>query len=180
MKYFTYLAISVMIIAVISLFYLKKPDGQTWLSSSSISAESHKIKEKIVALSSNTLNQAVQGAKQAGDKIAQSVNNDAATIKPGSKIYKWQDKNGQWHFSDTPNADGKSIEVKLDARDVTVVAAEDTSILSSSASTSKKSIQPPTPTVYNAESIQKLFEDAEKAKQKLEQRSKEMQSIGGY
>jgi len=116
MKYFTYLAISVMIIAVISLFYLKKPDGQTWLSSSSISAESHKIKEKIVALSSNTLNQAVQGAKQAGDKIAQSVNNDAATIKPGSKIYKWQDKNGQWHFSDTPNADGKSIEVKLDAR----------------------------------------------------------------
>ncbi|KPZ56030.1 DUF4124 domain-containing protein [Pseudoalteromonas sp. P1-25] len=179
MKYFTYLAISVMIIAVISLFYLKKPDGQTWLSGSLISAESHKIKEKMVALSTNTLNQAVQGAKQAGDKIAQSVNSDAATIKPGSKIYKWQDTNGQWHFSDTPNEDGKSIEVTLDARDVTVVAAEDTSILSS-ANTSKKSIQPPTPTVYNAESIQKLFEDAEKAKQKLEQRSKEIQSIGGY
>lgn len=180
MKYFTYLAISVMIIAVISLFYIKKPDGQTWLSASSISNESQQIKEKMVALSTNTLDQAVQGAKQAGNQIVSSVSNNSHAVKPSGKIYKWQDENGQWHFSDTPNADGKSIEVTLDARDVTVVAAEDTSILSSNTNTAKKTIQPATPTVYNAESIQKLFEDAEKAKQKLEQRSKEMQNISGY
>ncbi|MGY8875871.1 MAG: DUF4124 domain-containing protein, partial [Pseudoalteromonas sp.] len=72
MKYFTYLAISIMAIAVISLFYLKKPDGQTWLSASSISSESQQIKERMVALSSSTLDQAVQGVQQAGDKIASS------------------------------------------------------------------------------------------------------------
>ncbi len=59
MKYFTYLAVSVVIIAVISLFYLKKPNGETWLSTSVVINESQQIKDKIISFTSNTFEQAV-------------------------------------------------------------------------------------------------------------------------
>ncbi|GEB72537.1 hypothetical protein PC2016_3001 [Pseudoalteromonas carrageenovora] len=178
MKYFTYLAISIMVIAVISLFYLKKPDGQTWLSTSSISNESLQIKEKMLALSTNTLDQAVQGVKQAGDKIASSISDEPIPSTTSSnKIYKWQDESGQWHFSDTPNPDVTSIEVKLDPKDITVIAAEDTSILNAAPNTNKMTANPETPSIFNPDSVKKLFDDAENVKEKLEKRNKEINNL---
>ena len=166
MKYFTYLAISVMVIALISLFYLKKPNGQPWLTSSLIKNESFSIKDKVVALSSNTFEQLTLELKKVGDKITSSP----LASDSQSKIYKWQDEQGQWHFSDVPNKNGKSIEVHLDPADINVVVAEDTAILSGSAKSE----------IYNSESINKLFEDAEKAKKRIEQRSKEVESFSGF
>ncbi|MDC3212768.1 DUF4124 domain-containing protein [Pseudoalteromonas distincta] len=179
MKYFTYLAISIMAIAVISLFYLKKPDGQTWLSASSISSESGQIKERMVALSSNTLDQAVLGVKQAGDKIASSISDEpiAANATSSGKIYKWQDETGQWHFSDTPNPHAKSIEVKLDPKDITVIAAEDTSILNTSSTPNTMSAAPEGISILNPDSVKKLFNDAENVKDKLEKRNKEINNL---
>ncbi|MBQ4800375.1 DUF4124 domain-containing protein [Pseudoalteromonas sp. MMG006] len=178
MKYFTYLAISVMVIAVISLFYLKKPDGQTWLSTSSISNKSLQIKEKMVTLSTDTLDQAVQGVKQAGDKIASSISDEPIpSTTSRSKIYKWQDESGQWHFSDTPNPDVTSIEVKLDPKDITVIAAEDTSILNATSNTNKMTATPETPSILNPNSVKKLFNDAENVKEKLEKRNKEINNL---
>ncbi|MGO3421177.1 MAG: DUF4124 domain-containing protein [Pseudoalteromonas distincta] len=179
MKYFTYLAISIMAIAVISLFYLKKPDGQTWLSASSISSESQQIKEKMVALSSNTLDQAVLGVKQAGDKIASSISDEpiAANATSSGKIFKWQDETGQWHFSDTPNPHAKSIEVKLDPKDITVIAAEDTSILNTSSTPNTMSAAPEGISILNLDSVKKLFNDAENVKDKLEKRNKEINNL---
>lgn len=177
MKYFTYLAISVMVIAVISLFYLKKPDGQTWLSGSAISKETQQIKEQMVALSTNTLNQAVKGINEAGDKVTSSISSDSSTITSSSTIYKWQDETGQWHYSDSPNPHGKSIELTLNPEDITVIGAEDTSILNLESSTSEMSANTQTPSILNPESIKKLFEDAENIEKKLEKRNKEINNL---
>ena len=171
MKYFTYLAISVMVIAVISLFYLKKPDGQTWLSGSTIS------KEQMVALSTNTLNQAVKGIHEAGDKVTSSISSDSSTITSSSTIYKWQDETGQWHYSDSPNPHGKSIELTLNPEDITVIGAEDTSILNLESSTSEMSANTQTPSILSPESIKKLFEEAENIEKKLEKRNKEINNL---
>ncbi|MBH0072313.1 DUF4124 domain-containing protein [Pseudoalteromonas sp. NZS127] len=167
MKYFTYLAVSVMIIAVISLFYLKKPNGETWLSTSVVSNQSQQIKDKIISLTSNTFEQAVN-----------SVSNTSSTTR--SKIFKWQDQQGQWHFSDTPHPNGKSVEVKLDPKDINVVVAQDTAILSGSSKSSAVSSTSATPTVYDPVSIKKVFDDAEKAKQKLEQRTKQLNDLNSF
>ena len=137
MKYFTYLAVSVMIIAVISLFYLKKPNGETWLSTSVVINESQQIKDKIISFTSNTFEQAVS-----------SVSNTPSTTR--SKIFKWQDQQGQWHFSDTPHPNGKSVEVKLDPKDINVVVAQDTAILSGSSKSSAVNSTSATPTVYES------------------------------
>lgn len=167
MKYFTYLAVSVMIIAVISLFYLKKPNGETWLSTSVVINESQQIKDKIILFTSNTFEQAVS-----------SVSNTPSTTR--SKIFKWQDQQGQWHFSDTPHPNGKSVEVKLDPKDINVVVAQDTAILSGSSKSSAVNNTSATPTVYDPVSIKKVFDDAEKAKQKLEQRTKQLNDLNGF
>ena len=177
MKYFTYLAISVMVIAVISLFYLKKPDGQPWLSGSTISKETQQIKEQMVALSTNTLNQAVKGIHEAGDKVTSSISSDSSTITSSSTIYKWQDETGQWHFSDTPNPHAKSIEVKLDPKDITVIAAEDTSILNTSSTPNTMSAAPEGISILNPDSVKKLFNDAENVKDNLEKRNKEINNL---
>ncbi|MGO2563859.1 DUF4124 domain-containing protein [Pseudoalteromonas sp. 120-MNA-CIBAN-0494] len=167
MKYFTYLAVSVVIIAVISLFYLKKPNGETWLSTSVVINESQQIKDKIISFTSNTFEQAVS-----------SVSNTPSTTR--SKIFKWQDQQGQWHFSDTPHPNGKSVEVKLDPKDINVVVAQDTAILSGSSKSSAVNSTSATPTVYDPVSIKKVFDDAEKAKQKLEQRTKQLNDLNGF
>ena len=161
-----------MIIAVILLFYIKKPNGQPWLSTSHIYNESTEIKNEMIALSSSALD----SITSAGEKIT-GATFETETPKP---IYKWQDEQGQWHFSDVPNKNGKSEVVKLNPADINVVVAEDTAILSGSAKSAVKPFPQRAPAIYNSESINKLFEDAEKAKKRIEQRSKEVESFSGF
>ena len=176
MKYFTYIAISVMVIALISLFYLKKPNGQPWLTSTLIKNESFSIKDEMVALSSNILEPFTLEVKKAADQLTSSSLSSDGQVK----IYKWQDELGQWHFSDVPNKNGKSVAVTLNLADSNVVVAEDTAILSGSAKSAVDPFPQRAPEIYNSQSIKKLFEDAEKAKQRLEQRSKEVESFSGF
>lgn len=176
MKYFTYLAMSVMIIAVTLLFFIKKPNGQPWLSTSVIYSESIEIKDEMVALSSGALDSITLAITTANEKIT-GATFELENPKP---IYKWQDGQGQWHFSDVPNKNGKSEVVKLNPADINVVVAEDTAILSGSAKSAALPFPQRAPEIYNSESINKLFEDAEKAKKRIEQRSKEVESFSGF
>ena len=176
MKYFTYLAMSVMIISVTLLFFIKKPNGQPWLSTSVIYSESIEIKDEMVALSSGALDSITLAITTASEKIT-GATFELENPKP---IYKWQDGQGQWHFSDVPNKNGKSEVVKLNPADINVVVAEDTAILSGSAKSAAQPFPQRAPEIYNSESINKLFEDAEKAKKRIEQRSKEVESFSGF
>jgi len=176
MKYFTYLAMSVMIIAVTLLFFIKKPNSQSWLSTSVIYSESIEIKDEMVALSSGALDSITLAITTASEKIT-GATFELENPKP---IYKWQDGQGQWHFSDVPNKNGKSEVVKLNPADINVVVAEDTAILSGSAKSAAQPFPQRAPEIYNSESINKLFEDAEKAKKRIEQRSKEVESFSGF
>lgn len=179
MKYFTYLAISVMVIAVTSLFFLKKPDGQTWLSTTSVSTQTDSLKEKAVALSSYTFSQVIQNIKNVGNDVASRISDEVVPVSStsGGKIFKWQDDTGQWHFSDTPNLDAMSIEVTLDPKDITVIAAEDTSILNTAPAVSKMSATPEGVSIFNPNSVKKLFKDTEDVKEKLEKRNKEINNL---
>jgi len=176
MKYFTYLAMSVMIISVTLLFFIKKPNGQPWLSTSVIYSESIEIKDEMVALSSGALDSITLAITTASEKIT-GATFELENPKP---IYKWQDGQGQLHFSDVPNKNGKSEVVKLNPADINVVVAEDTAILSGSAKSAALPFPQRAPEIYNSESINKLFEDAEKAKKRIEQRSKEVESFSGF
>ena len=165
-----------MIISVTLLFFIKKPNGQPWLSTSVIYSESIEIKDEMVALSSGALDSITLAITTASEKIT-GATFELENPKP---IYKWQDGQGQWHFSDVPNKNGKSEVVKLNPADINVVVAEDTAILSGSAKSAALPFPQRAPEIYNSESINKLFEDAEKAKKRIEQRSKEVESFSGF
>ncbi len=174
MKYFTYLAISIMVVAVLSLFYLKQPNGQSWLSTSVITSETQQLKDKFVSFTHTTYTQAVAGVSRTVAHVIGKLLGDSA----GSKtIYKWQDDYGVWHFSDTPNPNGLSVEAQLSPTEVNVMVAEDTAILSGSAKSSTPQHSSASPAVYDPSAIKKLFEDAEKAQQKLQQRSQELNDL---
>ena len=172
MKYFAYLAIMVLLISVAALFYLQRPDGQTWLTSDGISSKSKQLTEQMVALSSDTLAMAATLVSETSQKVVESITNESSVAT--TVIYKWQDQQGQWHYSDQPNPEGTSEKVILDPRDITVVAAEDTSILKGTSKTTNMSLMPNSGSVYDPVVMKKLFEDAEQVKEQLEQRTKSL------
>ena len=106
-------------------------------------------------------------------KVVESITNESSVAT--TVIYKWQDQQGQWHYSDQPNPEGTSEKVILDPRDITVVAAEDTSILKGTSKTTNMSLMPNSGSVYDPVVMKKLFEDrAEQVKEQLEQRTKSL------
>jgi hypothetical protein len=174
MKYFTYLAISIMVIAVISLFYLKQPNGHPWLSRTAVMSEPQQLQNSFLDYIDESYTQLITGAKRVVSKASSAITGTASSNR---KIYKWQDKDGVWHFSDTPNPDGLSVEVKLDLKDINVIVAEDTAILSGSAKSSTADDTTSAHGRYYPESISKLVEDAQKARQELQQHRKELNSL---
>ncbi|MGO2129623.1 MAG: DUF4124 domain-containing protein [Pseudoalteromonas prydzensis] len=163
MKYFSYLAIMVLLISVAGLCYLQRTDGQAWLTS-----------DEITRQSSDTLARAVKVISETSQKVVESMTADSSS--EAIVIYKWQDKQGQWHYSDRPNPDGKSQQMLLDPNDITVVAAEDTAILKGSAKTTNMALTGTASRVYDPVVIKKLFEDAEQVKSALEQRTKALEA----
>jgi hypothetical protein len=175
MKYFTYLVICVMCITTGALFYLKQPNGETWLSGELFSSEAQRLKNEAASLSEHVLDIATGAAEHVSSKMASFTDDKSNDVV---KVYKWKDEEGIWHFSDTPIMNQLTIVEEFDPKDITVIAAEDTSILKRASDTEKvKSKEVTTPSAYNPETVKKLFSDAEKTKEMLEQRTKALEDI---
>jgi len=171
MKYFAYILIMLLLISITTLFYLKRPDGKSWLSADQISQTSTNLKTQAVALSNNTLDEAVKLVTSAHSNMVNKVKGD---LSSSTVIYKWQDQHGQWHYSDQPNPHGASEKVTLDPNDITVVEAEDTSILKGSAKSGQLVVTQNPANAYNPVVIKKLFEDAEQVKETLAERTEQL------
>lgn len=172
MKYFAYILIMLLLISITTLFYLKRPDGKSWLSADQISQTSTNLKTQAVALSNNTLDEAVKLVTSAHSNMVNKVKGD---LSSSTVIYKWQDQHGQWHYSDQPNPQGYSEKVILDPNDITVVEAEDTSILKGSAKSGELVVTQNPANAYNPVVIKKLFDEAEQVKEKLAERNEQLQ-----
>jgi len=107
MKTFIYLLSCVLFICLGSLFFLKQPDGTAWLKvsdfdkSSSILSTVDDIKSTIVIKSKSLME----------------------SVTPQEPIYKWQDEQGVWHYSDTQQS---GAEVYKTPDNLTVTPAEKT------------------------------------------------------
>jgi len=80
---------------VISLFFISKPDGQKILTTTAIQQDVihvvEQIKNQITRLNLDTFS----------DISVFTDNNNSET--ESATLYRWQDKQGQWHFSDDIN-----------------------------------------------------------------------------
>ena len=170
MKRFCYFAVMLLLTSVALLFYIKKPDGKPYLELGMFERYSEKVSGDVSDFASQSADTLTSQAKKLTEKL--SLSNDAS--KP-VVVYKWQDEQGQWHYADTPHPNYFSIAVSLDPNDITVLPAETFQADEKQAATVKADETPSTLGVYDPKNVQKMMQDAEQAKQLMEQRNKQLE-----
>ncbi len=145
MKLFVKLLVLLLILAMAGPFYMRGPDGQPLMR---ISDVTQKFKSWMSSTKSNA--------------------------RPGGsvKLHKWQDENGQWHYSDAaPAQDSEIITVNPD---VNVIQATPTRKPAPATDTNQPAAEP-VPDDNKLPPIFHPIDETNKVKEELEQRNKEMQ-----
>lgn len=170
MKRFCYFAVMLLLTSVVLLFYIKKPDGKPYLELGMFERYSEKVSDDVSDFASQGADTLTSQAKKLTEKLSLSKDANAPVV-----VYKWQDEQGQWHYADTPHPNYFSIAVSLDPNDITVLPAETFQADEKQAATVKADETPSTLGVYDPKNVQKMMQDAEQAKQLMEQRNKQLE-----
>lgn len=93
-------------------FIIKGKDGNPLMSMDHFSAPKIALPDltNLEAKARNTLTAAQEEIETVQEKISDAL------PKQETKIFKWKDDKGQWHFSDQPRTKGQSTEVKIDSK----------------------------------------------------------------
>lgn len=94
-----------------------------------------------------------------------------------TRVYKWQDANGEWHFSNTPPPDGVKSSVETYRSDVNITQAPP--------AVAEEAVEPageadipttavPLLPITDPERVQQLIEDAKNVQKTLDQRKQQM------
>ena len=170
MKRFCYFAVMLLLISVVLLFYIKKPDGKPYLELSMFEHYSEKVSGDVSDFASQGADALSTQAKKLTEKLSFSKDAHAPVV-----VYKWQDEHGQWHYADTPHPNYSSTVVSLDPNDITVLPAETFQADEKQAATVKADETSSVLGVYDAKNVQKMMQDAEQVKQLMEQRTKQLE-----
>ncbi|EWH04285.1 hypothetical protein AT00_20865 [Pseudoalteromonas lipolytica SCSIO 04301] len=170
MKRFCYLAVMLLLTSIVLLFYIKKPDGQPYLSLSMLQRYSQQVSHDVTQSASQNVESWGVKAEQLLKQFSEPDNGHAAVV-----VYKWQDEQGQWHFADTPHPQYASTLVTLDSREITVLPAESFQADPESKLTETQVKSAADSNLYDPKKIQQLIQDAEQIKLQIEQRNKQLE-----
>jgi len=156
-----------MLVSIASLFIIKRPDGQPYLS---IEA----ILDKVEGDTHSLLNESKRQLDKAVNYAEQAASNDSNAAKQPA-IYKWQDENGNWIYSDKPNPRGDSQMHLLDPSKVNIMAAEDTSILYQS--NQKAQSESLKVNAMNPQDVKALIKDTKNIQKLMDDRQKQLDAV---
>ena len=114
------------------------------------------------------------------DEAPDKITNTAAG-ESGTKVYKWKDKAGEWHFSNQPPSEGVTSSVKIYRSDVNITQAP--------AVTPKTKEQPsaaipdtasPLLPITNPERVKQLFDDAKNIQNLVNDRQQTIDQQSGH
>lgn len=91
MKHFLYLMICILVLGIGSLFVLKSPTGKPWLKTADF------VNLQVISTQLSSIKNSVTS------KVQSVLRDDS-----DPQIYKWQDEQGVWHYSDSKNANSKA------------------------------------------------------------------------
>lgn len=97
-----------------------------------------------------------------------------------TKVYKWQDENGVWQFSNQPVDEGQGEVIELDGK-INIMPAVDTSILGASPKASNSpslgmSI-PPGLTTVSGDKVQEMMDTVNNLQETVDNRKSEIDQI---
>lgn len=168
MKFFVYLLSVIVIIALMGLFVLKKPDGQAWLSLDVLSINTLAIEKKVKSLT---------------NKLLVSYENNAKEDDSQVKIYRWKDSKGNWSYSDNPQSAKQSEEVFLDPKAIIVLPALELSTNDSPNSIKKYDKISPSTESTAPNKVLSIYKDANNVQEIMNERqqtiSKAIKDSGG-
>lgn len=164
MAKFAKLLIVIMCGAVFTLFFIRDPHGKTYLSLSQISADLSNVSSSLAQQLTKSL------APEAPRKQTEAP----------STLYKWQDTQGNWHFSDQANANRQIVIVRANSSiatpAVTILPAVSTQPESSPPAAPEKTIGPfstAMETLQDAKNVQSLVDaHGEQLDQAIQQQTK--------
>ena len=166
MKKFVYLLSCLLILAIVGLFVIKKPNGQAWLTANDILPKTSMIDQKL---------------KSVADKVV-AVYEDISILeksqKEAPKIYRWKDSNGNWSYSDNPKSSANSEEVLLNPNDIVVLPSFETTSNNVS-NTNANSLEKANPSVPNHQistpsKVLNLYKDAKNVQKLMDNREKKI------
>lgn len=154
--------ICIIILSVGSLFVLKSPTGEPWLSTSNF-YDSQAISNNITQFKNTILDNVESLTSDQKAKVNQ--NSDA-------NIYKWQDESGAFHYSDQGNS---KDDAWVKPNNLTIMPAiEPLEPKSIDVVSNKKSSEKPVSNNINTSNVAELIADAKNVQNLLDNRKKEM------
>lgn len=100
MRLFVKLMVIVLIAALAGPFFIKGPDGRPLMTTDDVTAS---IASSKASLARQWQRLTTGAARAAGNDNAGKT-----------RVYRWQDADGQWHYSDEPGPDGQSEMMYVD------------------------------------------------------------------
>ena len=91
MRYCAFFLLFVLLLGVAGLFFIKKPDGKTWLNAVDFMPNTAVLMAR--------LNGWLHSAER---EVARGISGASSAGK--TKVYKWRDNAGNWHVSNRPIA----------------------------------------------------------------------------
>lgn len=154
--------ICLVILSIGSLFVLKSPTGEPWLSTSNF-YDSQAISTNITQFKHTIMNKIESLTSDQNTKINE---------KPNANIYKWQDESGAFHYSDQ----GKSKDdAWVKPNNLTIMPAiEPLEPKSIDVVSNKKSSEKSAANNINTSNVAELIADAKNVQNLLDNRKKEM------
>ncbi|OUR61386.1 hypothetical protein A9Q74_09465 [Colwellia sp. 39_35_sub15_T18] len=169
MKIFYYLAIGLLILSCAGLFVLKRPDGGAWLNLTDIITP---IQTKVQMLQSDVVNKTRKSTSSVGEQQPKTV-----------EVFRWQDENGEWHFSDKIGSNIKGSDKNSASSNVQKIAIKTTNVMSIKVEQvnnkqihgKKPEQSPPNKLLQSSLSkIPTLIEDAQNVQTLMDERTKQL------
>jgi len=169
------------LLAALSLpFYADYRSNGTLLDVSSII---DRVKQAVLP-SSGTINGKPIDSSEEGEGSVSSTTPEGDKPEGAVTYYRWQDENGQWHFSDEPIND-QSEQKHIDPNALQTISAMDADVIERAnapeVAETSSSVQPSAmpDTELSFENASKVMENAEKAAELMNQRNEALRQVIG-
>jgi len=177
MKIFIKLLCFVVILGLVGPFIMRAPNGQPYMDYRKLIPSLSGAQNSMKRWWNND-----DAEHQSAEEKIQS--NETSTNSWGkTRIYRWQDENGVWQYTDKPPTNVNVETLWLNPNE-NIVASQPVSTVSEIAETEANAAkQPgfelPLPLTVAPSEVPQLFEDAQQLRELMQQRNEKLESISG-
>ena len=169
MKGYYKFMITLLFAGVFGLFFVKGPNGKPILDFRDMRISINSIKTTIQGWS-NSVSNSVSGS------VSELTGGEVEIVEP-TKVYRWQDADGNWQYSDTPPAGVASEAVEVKTNGNVVQSTPPRPVNAEESTEQGPQIGVPLPLTIAPGEVNQLIKDAKQVQELMNERSKTLESV---